>query len=133
VKDEVLRLFNVKQDVYVAELSLAALGASPKRTYTELPKYPKVRRDVAFIVARNVLAGDIMNTIRESAGPLLTSIEVFDVFEGGVLGEEKKSLGFSLELMSRDRTLTDSEIDETVRRSVAEVERRHNAVLRSAS
>jgi len=60
-------------------------------------------------------------------------LDVFDVFEGGALGEEKRSLGFSLELMSRDRTLTDSEIEETVRRSVSEVERRHNAVLRSAS
>jgi phenylalanyl-tRNA synthetase beta chain len=133
VKDEVLRLFNVKQDVYVAELSLAAVGHSAKKAYTELPKYPRVRRDVAFIVARDVLAGDIMNTLKESAGTLLTSIDVFDVFEGGALGEEKRSLGFSLELMSRDRTLTESEIEETVRRSVSEVERRHNAVLRSAS
>ena len=133
VKEEVLRLFNVKQEVYVAELSLGALEHSVKRAYTELPKYPKVRRDVAFTVARDVLAGDIMNTLKESAGPLLSSIEVFDVFEGGPLGGEKKSLGFSLELMSRDRTLTESEIEETVRRSVSEVERRHNAVLRSAS
>ncbi len=133
MKDEVLRLFSIKQDVYIAELSLAALDRSGRRVYTELPKYPKVRRDVAFTVAREVLAGDIMNTLRESAGPLLSSIDLFDVFEGGPLGEEKKSLGFSLELMSRDRTLTDSEIEETVRRSVSEVERRHNAVLRSAS
>jgi phenylalanyl-tRNA synthetase beta chain len=133
VKDEVLRLFSVKQDVYVAELSLGALEHSVRRAYTELPKYPKVRRDVAFTVARDVLAGDIMKTFRESAGSLLTSIDVFDVFEGGPLGAEKKSLGFSLELMSKDRTLTDTEIEETVRRSVSEVERRHNAVLRSAS
>jgi phenylalanyl-tRNA synthetase beta chain len=133
VKDEVLRLFNLKQDVYVAELSLAAVAHSAKKAYTELPKYPKVRRDVAFTVARDALAGDIMNTLKESAGPLLTSIDLFDVFEGGALGEEKKSLGFSLELMSKDRTLTDSEIEETVRRSVSEVERRHNAMLRSAS
>ena len=133
VKDEVLQLFNVKQAVYVAEVSLRELEHSVKRTYNELPKYPKVRRDVAFTVARNVLAGDVVNTLKESAGPLLSTIEVFDVFEGGPLGDEKKSLGFSLELMSKDRTLTESEIEETVRRSVSEVERRHNAVLRSAS
>jgi phenylalanyl-tRNA synthetase beta chain len=133
VKDEVLRLFNVKQDVYVAEVSLGALEHSVKRSYAELSKFPKVRRDVAFIVARSVSAGDVVDTLKESAGPLLSSIDVFDVFEGGPLGDEKKSLGFTLELMSRERTLTESEIEEAVRRSVAEVERRHNAVLRSAS
>jgi phenylalanyl-tRNA synthetase beta chain len=133
VKDEVLQLFGLQRDVFVAEFSLGALDRAGKLVHRELPRFPKVRRDVAFLVDRDIRAGDVMGTIRESAGELLSTIEMFDVFEGGALGEGKKSLGFSIELMSRDRTLTDAEIDETVRRTVSEVERRHNAVLRSAS
>jgi phenylalanyl-tRNA synthetase beta chain len=133
VKDEVLRHFNVKQEVFVAELLVGAFERSGRRLYRELPKYPKVRRDVAFIVSREVSAAEIAQTLRAAAGTLLASIEVFDVFEGGLLGDGKKSLGFTLELMSMERTLTEGEIEETVRRSASEVERRHKAVLRSAS
>jgi phenylalanyl-tRNA synthetase beta chain len=89
-----------------------------------------VRRDVAFEVPLELPAGQVEDVIRSSAGELLRRVEVFDVYQGAGIAAGTKSLAFSLELLSRDRTLTEGEIDAVVRNVVHRVEQECKATLR---
>ncbi len=82
VRGEVLKFFGIEQDVFVAEFALGQLAREDRRRYEPLPRYPRVRRDVAFGVRLDLPAGDIADVIRASAGELLRSVEVFDVYQG---------------------------------------------------
>ena len=101
-----------------------------EQKYQPLPRFPRVRRDVAFELRQDVPAGDVAAVIRESAGELLQSVDVFDVYQGANLAAGMKSLAFTLELLSRERTLTEAEIEAVMQRvigRVQEVMRRHVA------
>ena len=131
IRKEVLSQFGVEEDVYVAELLIASLQRDSAAAFEPMPRYPKVRRDVAFMVDAGVPAERLERTVVESAGGLLQSVNLFDVYEGDPLPPGKKSVAFTLELMSREKTLTDPEIESVVGRVVAGVERAHGAALRS--
>lgn len=131
ISKDVLRQFGVEDDVFVAELQVASMIGEATRAYVPLPRYPKVRRDVAFTVDAGVPAESLQRTILESAGGLLQAVNLFDVYEGDPLPPGKKSVAFSLELMSREKTLTDPEIEGVVGRVASDVERTHGASLRS--
>jgi len=132
VRSEVLERVAVDQNVFVAELLLVALGGTGRRSYEHLSRYPKVRRDVAFIVEETVSAESVAEIIG-GGGELLQSVDLFDVYRGEPLPAGKKSLAFSLELMSKEKTLTDAEIDATVAAIVREVEGSLGATLRALS
>ncbi len=104
--------------VAVAELEMAALFAeSPDSlTVADVPRFPPVRRDLAFVVAEEVRAGDVAAEIAAVAGDLLGTCALFDVFRGGQIPEGSKSLAFALDLRSPDRTLTREETDPVVER-----------------
>lgn len=131
ISKDVLRQFGVEDDVFVAELQIASMKGEAARAFVPLPRYPKVRRDVAFTVDAGVPAESLQRTILESAGGLLQAVNLFDVYEGDPLPPGKKSVAFTLELMSREKTLTDPEIEGVVGRVVSDVERSHGASLRS--
>ena len=102
--------------VAMGELRLDALlrlGTAATRV-TDVPRFPPVRRDLAFTLDAAVAAGEVQAAIEEAAGPLLGGCVLFDVFEGPPLPAGKKSLGFSLDLRAPDRTLTDDEADGAV-------------------
>jgi len=131
VRRDVLAEFRIEQPVFAAELDIAFLGRSAAKVYVPLPRYPRVRRDVAFTVDAGIPAEDLERTLRGSATELLRSVEVFDVYEGEQLPGGKKSVAFTLEFMSLEKTLTDAEIETEVGRVVAGVGKAHGAVLRS--
>ncbi len=130
VRESVLKSLGIEQQVFTAELQLAPLTQPAGRVFEPLPKYPKVRRDVAFSVSEDMTAEAMMHGIRASAGELLQRVELFDMYQGDKLTAGTKSLAFTLELMSRERTLTDAEIDAVVQRVVRHVERECQAALR---
>ena len=131
VRGDVLAEFRIERPVFAAELDLAFLGLSAQKKYVPLPRYPRVKRDVAFTVDAGIPAEHLERTLRDSATELLRSVEVFDVYEGEQLPGGKKSVAFTLEFMSLEKTLTDTEIETEVGRVVAGVEKAHGAVLRS--
>ncbi len=124
--------YGVEGDVFAAEFLLSALRPGGRKPYVPLPRFPKVRRDVAFTFDRNIAAGNVENEIRRAGGELLVGVGVFDVYQGKGLPEGKKSLAFALELMSLERTLTDPEIDAVVGGIVRHIEQKFGAVLRGA-
>jgi phenylalanyl-tRNA synthetase beta chain len=133
IRKDIRSRFGIEQDVFVAELPVSVLGDRGVRTYEQLPRFPKVRRDVAFVVSDGVSASDMERAIRESAGGLLHRVELFDLYRGEPLKPGTKSLAFTLELLSRDKTLTDQEIESEVRKVVNGVEQTLGATLRSLS
>jgi len=105
----------VEQTMFYAELSVEALLARiPALSFREYSRFPGVRRDISVLVDQQVPAGQLQDIISDNAGPLLKSVTIFDCFQGGSLPPGKKSVGFSLEFVSPDRTLTSDEVDRLV-------------------
>jgi phenylalanyl-tRNA synthetase beta chain len=131
VRAEVLKSFGIDQEVIVAEFRADSLRKRAQARYEPLPRFPRVRRDVAFIVDTNTPSARIGEVILSASSGLLTSAEVFDLYEGDPLPSGKKSLAFALEIVPREKTLTDSEIDQEVGKAVRAVEHTFGAQLRS--
>lgn len=130
VRADLLNLFGIEQQVFVAELNLKPFSSGKERKYQPLPRFPKVRRDVAFIVDGEVMANDIERTLKEASSGLVSGVELFDVYEGENLPDGKKGLAFGLEMMSREKTLREDEIDAEVETMVKRVEQKFGATLR---
>jgi phenylalanyl-tRNA synthetase beta chain len=81
-----------------------------------------VTRDFAFVVKKDVAAGDVLSAVRGADKKLISGVRVFDVFESAeALGADKKSLAVEVTLQPRDKTLTDDEIDAVAKRVVSAV------------
>jgi phenylalanyl-tRNA synthetase beta chain len=102
--------------VAVAELDLEPLeaAASSDLRVVEEPRYPPVRRDLAFVLTEEVPAGAVQTALEAAAGELLDRSLLFDVFRGEAVPEGRKSLAFALEFRAPDRTLTDDEVEPVI-------------------
>lgn len=132
VKEDVCKKFGFEQEAFVAELKLSLLASSKKKKYVPVPKFPRVHRDVAFVVDLVVTAEAVEQCMKKSSGDLLQEVELFDVYQGENLPPGKKSLAFTVVLLSREKTLTDEEIESEVQRIVRSVQQGFNAKLRSS-
>ena len=99
--------------VAVAEIRLDALRSAAARPFrlVEAPRFPPVRRDLAFVVPDHVPAGALQAIVDAAGGTLLDRSTLFDVFRGGTIPEGHTSLAFALEFRAPDRTLTDEEVE----------------------
>ena len=97
----------------IAEISLDALlmNFGSHKALKPVPAYPAVKRDLALVVSDNVSNGDIVKTITKAAPKTLTDVTLFDIFKPKTLEGAKRSLAYSLEFRSPDRTLTDDEVN----------------------
>ena len=89
-----------------------------------------LERDFAFVVDSAVKAGDILRAVEGADEALITGADVFDVYEGVGIPEGKKSVGVSVTLQPREKTLTDVEIEAVAARVVADVTKKTGATLR---
>jgi len=121
--------------VAVAELEVEPLMRSVLTHFSakDVPRFPPVRRDVAFVVDAEAPAGAVQAALEEAAGELLASCVLFDVFEGPPLPTGRKSLAFSVDLRAPDRTLESEEADTAVTAIVERLARDFDAELRSGS
>ena len=90
-----------------------------------------MRRDFAFVLNAEVLAGDVLRAAEGADKSLISHVAVFDIFEGPGLGEGKKSLAIEVTLQPREKTLTDQEIDAVAARIVAEVKKATGGEIRA--
>jgi phenylalanyl-tRNA synthetase beta chain len=133
VGDVLLKRFDVQADIFIAEIDLNLMSKGSRiesRHYVELPRYPSVYRDLAFVVDESVPVGELEKAIKEKAGDLLKSIYLFDIYRGEKIGDGKKSVAFSLEIVSGQKTLTDEEVNALMKEIVSYVEGRTGAKLR---
>ena len=119
-------------EIFCAELDFSKLFAQllPDPTYTPLPKYPAVSRDLSLICSEEVTVAQIEDVITAAAGKLLRGVKLFDIYRGVGIPEGKKSLAFSLELRADDRTLTDSDSEGVLTKVLAALKEKLDAVLR---
>ena len=113
VKKSILKHFGIKQDVYYADFNwdLILKIITGKIKYSEIPKYPEVRRDLALLIDQNTTYESIYNLARQTEKSLLKDINLFDVYEGNKLPEGKKSYALSFTIQDNTKTLTDVQID----------------------
>ncbi|HWR06098.1 phenylalanine--tRNA ligase subunit beta [Sporomusa sp.] len=132
VHPEVLNAYEINRKVYLFELNMEVLvkHAVIKPGYHALPKFPAITRDLALVLPESVPAGDITQAIIASAGPLLSTAQLFDVYTGQQVPAGFRSLAFSLTFRANDRTLTDAEIDEYYRGTIVFLEKTFKARLR---
>lgn len=128
----VVKNYGMDCEVYCAELNLSALLELrlPEPTYTPLPKYPAVMRDLALVCDEEVTVAQAEDVITGAAGKLLRSVKLFDIYRGTGVPEGKKSMAFSLELRSDERTLTDADSEGVMSKVLASLKEKLNAVLR---
>ncbi|ALD63453.1 phenylalanyl-tRNA synthetase subunit beta [Arthrobacter sp. LS16] len=114
------------------ELNAAAvMDAAPAVVVAEhLSTQPLATQDVALVVDREVVAGDVLAALREGAGELLEDVALFDVYEGKGIEDGKKSLAFGLRFRATDRTLTADEASEARAAAVAVAAEKFGAVQR---
>ena len=119
-------------DTYVLEIGLDLIYelADSEIEYKVLPRYPAMQRDIAVVVDQEVAAAKLTGAAWETAGELLESVRVFDVYTGEKLGAGKKSVALSLVYRHAERTLTDEEVTELHGKVVLQLEQSFAAELR---
>jgi phenylalanyl-tRNA synthetase beta chain len=126
---------DIEGRVAVVELEFDTVRAASAGTfrYRDVPRFPPVRRDLAFVVPIDAPAGAVTDELRRAGGELLDRAALFDVYTGDAVPEGTRSLAFGVDLRASDRTLTDDEADEVVGAIVEALAARFGAVLRSGS
>ena len=122
-----------KDDVYVFEINLDKLlvNRTSNIKFKEVPKFLGMEKDVAFIVNKDITNKEIMDVIKKSGGRLLTSIELFDLYEGDKIAQDEKSLAYKLKFEDKDKTLTDDEVMTVFNKIINDVESKLNVKLRN--
>ena len=124
--------YGVQDELYCAELRFDALvrvkGGIP--VYKPLPRFPAVTRDLAVVCDRQIPVGRMTEAILAAGGKYLKGCTLFDVYTGDRVAPGKKSVAFSLTMLSEDQTLTDEHAEETMTRVLKVLEERFGAVRR---
>ena len=121
-----------KDEIYVCEINLDALfeNKTGKIKFKEVSKYPGISKDVSFVLNKDVINADVIATIKQAGGKLLSKVEVFDYYEGDKIDKDKKSIAYNLYFESNEKTLELEEIMPIFDKVIEAVIKKHNAVLR---
>ena len=132
VNKSILKHFDIKQEVFFADFNwnLILKLINTKIKFTDIPKYPEVRRDLALLVDQSVAFETIYTIARQTEKSLLKDINLFDVYEGKNLPEGKKSYAVSFTLQDTTKTLTDEQIDKIMNKLQKNIETELGASLR---
>jgi phenylalanyl-tRNA synthetase beta chain len=117
--------------VYMFELCLEKTVKGSVPRFSEVSKFPEVRRDLAIVLRNEVPFKDIETVVRQNAGSDLVNLNVFDVYAGESLGEGQRSIGLGLIWQRVDRTLNDDEINQVFDQIVSALSEKLDARLRS--
>ena len=133
VSPNICKELDIETDVYYAELSWTLLMKEIKKskvTFSEISKFPAVKRDLALLLDKNVQFAEIKKIATESERKLLKNIALFDVYEGKNLPAGKKSYAVSFYLQDEGKTLNDKQIDAIMKKIQTNLEQKLGAQLR---
>ncbi len=128
-----LQAFGIKQPVYYINFDLASLLSayqSKKVVYKEVSKYPSIERDLALVIDKAIAYEAIQASIVDAKLTALKETRVFDIFESEKLGTGKKSVAINFVFNATDKTLTDVEIDEMMKKLIQLFEKNIQAEIR---
>ncbi len=125
--------FDIDGDVIIGELKLEFIAQTHRREkkYRALPRFPSVKRDLAFVVDSSTSHERVESAIRAAGEGYISELVLFDLYVGDQVGAGKKSLAYALEFQPYEKTMTDAEADALVKRIVRAVEEGCGARLRS--
>ncbi len=128
----VCKNYGIDTEVYCVEIDFSKLFTLqlPDPTYTPLPKYPSVTRDLAVVCDEAITVAQAEDVITAAAGKLLRGVRLFDIYRGVGVPEGKKSMAFSLELRADDRTLTDQDSETVMNKVLTALKEKLDAILR---
>ncbi|MBW3470229.1 phenylalanine--tRNA ligase subunit beta [Arthrospiribacter ruber] len=132
LNSKICKQAEVKQEVFFAELSWDLLGKKAKglNKFSEISKFPEVRRDLSLVIDKEVSFDQIRKVALKSGGKLLQRIGVFDVYQGEKIEPGKKAYALSFYLQDKEQTLTDKIIDKTMNRLIQSFEKEVGAFIR---
>ena len=133
VSPKICKELDIETDVYYAELSWTLLMKEIKKskvTFSEISKFPAVKRDLALLLEKNVQFAEIEKIATESERKLLKDVALFDVYEGKNLPAGKKSYAVSFYLQDEGKTLNDKQIDAIMKKIQTNFEQKLGAQLR---
>jgi phenylalanyl-tRNA synthetase beta chain len=122
--------YQLPRGVILFELEVAPLLARKLVQYSEVGKFPPVRRDLAVVVDEKVTVQELLDTMRAAGISLLSDVALFDVYRGKGIAEGKKSLAFLVLMQDTQKTLTDVEADEVMAKLLDTIAKKHHAELR---
>ena len=128
----VLENYDIEKRVYLAEINVTKLEKYSRnnKKYVEVPKFPAVERDIAVIVDEEIEVGQIEKIIIKKGKKLLEQVQLFDIYRDEKLGQNKKSIAYSLIFRDPKKTLSDEEINTTMDNIIKELDKTLNAKLR---
>ena len=133
VSPKICKELDIETDVYYAELSWTLLMKEIKKSkvaFSEISKFPAVKRDLALLLEKNVQFAEIEKIATESERKLLKDVALFDVYEGKNLPAGKKSYAVSFYLHDERKTLNDKQIDAIMKKIQTNLEQKLGAQLR---
>ena len=133
VKRSILNHFEIKQEVFFADIYWDKVleNLSKEVVYTEIPKYPEVRRDLALLLQEDTSFEQLYQLAFATEKELLKKVSLFDVYQGEKLPKGKKSYALSFVLQDKNKTLTDTQIDKVMEALLGAFQRETGATLRS--
>ena len=126
----VRKQLDLTYEVFAFELELEGNFVAPTPEYTEISKYPDIRRDLALIVDESANFAAIKETASNSAGKLLREVAVFDLYRGAEIEKGRKSIALGFNLQDTSRTLTDVDADQIMARVADDLRRQFKATIR---
>jgi len=133
VDDKISKAFDIKQPVYYANLNWSALVKISQKasiTFKEIPKYPKVRRDLAMLLDEKVQFAEIKSISNKTVKHILGEVNLFDIYKGDKIEKGKKSYAVSFHFQDDKKTLTDKEVDKAMNKLIKNFGEELGAVLR---
>ena len=134
VDAKICKTFGIKQEVYYADFNwdlLLNLVISTKIKYSEVSKFPSVKRDLSLLIDKKVTFKELLSIAKDTEKNILKSVNLFDVYEGDKLPEGKKSYALSFILEDNTKTLTDKYIDKVMGKLISSYESKVGAEVRS--
>lgn len=118
--ERVLKNYDIPTRIYILEMNINLLSSieTNDNKYKELTKFPRSERDLSMIVPKNVKASEINDIISKKGGKILESFELFDIYEGNQVKEGFKSFTYNLVFSAIDRSLTDEEVDNSIKKII---------------
>ena len=133
VSPKLLKEYDIDQDCFYAEIeteTVQKLRNKENFKFVDIPKFNKIRRDLALLVDKNVNYAELYKLAKKNPSKYLKNINLFDVYEGKNLPEGKKSYALSFELLNEEKTLEDKDITEVMDSLIKNFKKEFNAELR---
>ncbi len=127
---DIIEKIGLKEDVLLFSLDLEALRIKPLKKFKKFSKFPSIQRDLSFVVDKDLTSHELTTLIKKKGGKDLNSLDLFDVYQGKGIEDNKKSIAISITWQSSKGTLLDSDIDKVVEKIVNSVKNELDGHLR---